>query len=565
MRIVFEAVVFGTVVAAAALALRSETRSYEASCILELTGAVLSTEESKLHGASDVGGAAVRMIERLASELAERGRQQGKRVEKLGSEKRCSVKIIGIRQLTLTCRAESTRRAQQRCEGLARETIAMVNALRMLPQGAPLLVGGAPDRRLRVLALGVAAGLFWVLLRLGWRQRAQPAPRSSVSNALHGHKAVASVPPANSEVAVAQHSVSVAPVLMTRDPSEQHAASRPNAGLAAVGSPSAPLALSAVNPSPTPPSASSSKAREPPRAAQLNSSGDVWSARPSRRFVDRPAPEHGSPAGSLRAVPNEVVIDSPAAAVEPQQSDGTVSTIDATAKSRREASGAANPVSTVVVQDAASGWTPAREVVATAPLAELSKFSEVLFRLATRGGVLVRVASGPECERVKSEVAAQLAWMLAERGSARVLLLEADFERPAVQRVMKVEMPPFSGFSQQLHQRATTGTRVGWSVLRCAPALNVLAEGRVRTLGLLDSPEFAIALAELRRYYDIIIADGPVIDTGVDSGTLDGASDSIVYVTTASAAVSATLELIAQVYGDRELLWVIRTTATPEN
>ena len=204
-------------------------------------------------------------------------------------------------------------------------------------------------------------------------------------------------------------------------------------------------------------------------------------------------------------------------------------------------------------------------MVAAAPLADLTKLSEELFRLATRSGVLVRVSSGPECERVKSEVAAQLAWMLAERGSARVLLLEADFERPAVQRVMKVETPAFKGFSQQLHQRATSGTRATWSVLRCAPSLNVLAEGRVRTLGLLDSPEFSVALAELRRYYDVIIADGPVNDSGVDSRALDGVADSIVYVTTSGAAVSATLELVTRTYGDRELVWVVRTAAAPEN
>jgi Mrp family chromosome partitioning ATPase len=321
-----------------------------------------------------------------------------------------------------------------------------------------------------------------------------------------------------------------------------------------------------VNAPPTPPSASNPQATKLEPAAPLNSNGGVRSTGPTRRLeLNRTTQGAGPHAGNVRRVQGEVVIDSPVDAADPHQGNGANSSVEPSANSSREVSRAANPVSTVLTQEAESGWAPDPEVVAAAPLRELTKLVEELFQLATRGGVLVRIASGPECEHIKSEVAAQLAWMLAERGSARVLLLEADFERPAVRRVMKVETPPFKGFSQQLHQRATSGARAAWSVLRCAPSLNVLAEGRVRTLGLLDSPEFSVALAELRRYYDVIIADGPVIDSGVDSRALDGVADSIVYVTTSGAAVSATIELISQTYGDRELVWVVRTAAAPES
>jgi Mrp family chromosome partitioning ATPase len=565
--IVSEAVVLAVGVAAAALSLRSEARLYEATRTLELAGAVLSAEETKLHTGSDVDGSAVRMVERLASQLAERDRQHDKRGKKLGFEKRCSVKIVGIRRLSLSCRADTATTAQQHCDRLGRETIAMVNALRMLPESAPVMVGRALPGRLRALALGAAAGLSWILLRLVWRQRTlsaahNPAARQSVPpspsparDSVQMRTAVASVAPAKPEVPAPQRAVIVtpAPAFVATDRSAQRAA--PHASTTAA--PATVLSLSAsntgptsseVNGSPTPPSASNPQTGQLEPPGQLKSSGGVRSTRPTRRLeLDRTAQGAGPHAGNPRPVQGEVVIDSP---------------VDAT--SWREASRAANPVSTVLAQEAESRWAPDREVVAAAPLAELTKLSEELFRLASRGGVLVRIASGPECERVKSEVAAQLAWMLAERGSARVLLLEADFERPAVQRVMKVEIPAFKGFSQQLHQRATSGTRATWSVLRCAPSLNVLAEGRVRTLGLLDSAEFSVALAELRRYYDVIIADGPVNDSGVDSRALDGVADSIVYVTTSGAAVSATLELISQTYGDRELVWVVRTAAAPK-
>jgi Mrp family chromosome partitioning ATPase len=130
---------------------------------------------------------------------------------------------------------------------------------------------------------------------------------------------------------------------------------------------------------------------------------------------------------------------------------------------------------------------------------------------------------------------------------------------------MQVDMPAFKGFSQQLHQRVSTGARGPWSVLRCAPCLNVLAEGRVRTLGLLDSPHFSVALAEQRRYYDIIIADGPVIGSGVDSRALDGVADGIVYVTAAGASISAAHELTSRHYPGKDMLWLVRTNAVPES
>jgi Mrp family chromosome partitioning ATPase len=528
------------------------------------------------------------MVERLASQLAERDRQPDKRGKKLGFEKRCSVKIVGARRLSLSCRADTATTAQQRCDRLARETIAMVNALRMLPESAPMVVGRALDSRLRALALGTAAGLSWILLRLAWRRRTlsaghNPPPRQSVPPSplptrhdVQMRTAVASVTPTKPEVSAPQRAVIVTPppVFVATDRSAQRAAPHAGTQLAPTGSPSTLLSLSAsnagptssvVNAPPTPPSASNPQASGLEPAAQLNSNGGVRSTRPTRRLeLNRTAQGAGPQADNVRPVQGEVVIDSPVDAADPHQGNANPS-IEPSANSWREANRAANPVSTVLAQQAESGWAPDPEVVAAAPLAELTKLIEELFRLATRGGVLVRVASGPECERIKSEVAAQLAWMLAERGSARVLLLEADFERPAVRRVMKVETPPFKGFSQQLHQRATSGTRAAWSVLRCAPSLNVLAEGRVRTLGVLDSPEFSVALAELRRYYDFIIADGPVIDSGVDSRALDGVAESIVYVTTSGAAVSATLELISQTYGDRELVWVVRTAAAPES
>ena len=62
---------------------------------------------------------------------------------------------------------------------------------------------------------------------------------------------------------------------------------------------------------------------------------------------------------------------------------------------------------------------------------------------------MVGVTSGPGAVADKSCVAAQLASVLAGPGKARVLLMEANFDRPSVHRLMRIDMP-FSQFRAQV-------------------------------------------------------------------------------------------------------------------
>ena len=79
-----------------------------------------------------------------------------------------------------------------------------------------------------------------------------------------------------------------------------------------------------------------------------------------------------------------------------------------------------------------------------APDGQLSGLSDKLAELSTSQCFVVGVVSDrPELE-AKSSVAAALASMVAESAS-RVLLMEGNFDWPAVHRQMAVSMPNFSG------------------------------------------------------------------------------------------------------------------------
>lgn len=196
---------------------------------------------------------------------------------------------------------------------------------------------------------------------------------------------------------------------------------------------------------------------------------------------------------------------------------------------------------------------------ATTTRDELRALCDQLDLLAKRGCFVIRVSSDAASAAAKSEIAAQLASSLAELGQRRVLLLEADFDAPAVHRAVGLQTPAFKGFSRQLYARARSGERTPWSVARCAPNLSVLAEGTLRTPGLLPSVQFSQALAELRRAYDIIVADGPIAGSTADARALDGVADGVMFAVSAGAHASDGLKLASQFFGDKPLLWIIHT------
>lgn len=158
-----------------------------------------------------------------------------------------------------------------------------------------------------------------------------------------------------------------------------------------------------------------------------------------------------------------------------------------------------------------------------------------LFMLAAQECFVIGVSSDAARKALKSEFAAQLAVGLAEPGQARVLLVEADAATPCIERSLTVEIPRAVSFSQQLLRHASEGERT-WAVLRIAPGLDVLAEGRMRTPGMLYAPAFSNALSELRRHYDVIVADGPVVGVGESARAFEAVTDGVAFLTSGESS-----------------------------
>jgi Mrp family chromosome partitioning ATPase len=103
----------------------------------------------------------------------------------------------------------------------------------------------------------------------------------------------------------------------------------------------------------------------------------------------------------------------------------------------------------------------------------------------------------------KSTFATQLALVLGESQRARVLLVEANFHRPSLARLLGFHVPDGFGFSTQIAQRIR-GIAEPWSVVALGPSLHVLPEG----VGYGTFPEslhsihFQSAIAFLARNYD---------------------------------------------------------------
>jgi Mrp family chromosome partitioning ATPase len=161
----------------------------------------------------------------------------------------------------------------------------------------------------------------------------------------------------------------------------------------------------------------------------------------------------------------------------------------------------------------------------------------------------------------KSIVSARLSTMLSSSGGRRVLLVEANFDFPAVHRVLSIEMPHAEGFSQQLRARRRAGTRTPWKVVRCSDALHVLAEGVVRSPGILLSREFPDAIAELRGAYDVIVLDGPIAGLGIETKPLDAVTDGIALVARGGAQPADALDRARGWFGRKELFAAVPADA----
>jgi Mrp family chromosome partitioning ATPase len=180
------------------------------------------------------------------------------------------------------------------------------------------------------------------------------------------------------------------------------------------------------------------------------------------------------------------------------------------------------------------GWHPD----STLDVERLRGMAQALYPLAAERTFVLAVTGTADAASDKSRTAAELALALAEFAHRRVLLLEGNFTRPAIQRFMRLRVPNAYGFTRQLQAFAERRLYGGWKVIRCTQWLDVCAEGSVRTPGAILGEDFVAALGELERHYGFIVIDGPSLEEASDCRALDRSLEGVVVVRKHGATLS---------------------------
>ncbi len=158
----------------------------------------------------------------------------------------------------------------------------------------------------------------------------------------------------------------------------------------------------------------------------------------------------------------------------------------------------------------------------------------------------------------KSTFASQLALVLSESQRARVLLVETNFARPSLARILGFRTPQGQGFSTQLARKMRGGTDP-WCVVALGPALHVLAEdenepGFPETL---HSTYFAHAIALLARGYDFLVLDAPSVLGSGDANVVEDAVDGVIIVARSGKTLGNDLREAVRQLGERKAMGVV--------
>jgi Mrp family chromosome partitioning ATPase len=158
----------------------------------------------------------------------------------------------------------------------------------------------------------------------------------------------------------------------------------------------------------------------------------------------------------------------------------------------------------------------------------------------------------------KSVFATQLALVLSESQRARVLLVEANFHRPSLSRILGFRVPDGYGFSAQI-VRKMRGSMEPWCVVALGPALHVLAEslGEQGFPETLHSTHFQNAIGFLSRGYDFLVIDAPSILGSGDANVVENAVDGMIVVARSGRSKASELRDAIKQLGDRKTIGMI--------
>jgi Mrp family chromosome partitioning ATPase len=179
------------------------------------------------------------------------------------------------------------------------------------------------------------------------------------------------------------------------------------------------------------------------------------------------------------------------------------------------------PMSDLIEHDVPAGWRPNVDP----NNANVLQLRDAVLGQGLGQPLRIAVTGAPGTD--KAQIASALALSLSLAG-ARVLLIEADFDRPQVHQALAIDAPSGAGFSQQILARRNARQPRPWVAVRCAPNLLVLVEGRLRSPGLLGSDDFERAISELAGGHHVMVIHAPALDGASDLRTIDALSQAAV-------------------------------------
>ena len=173
-------------------------------------------------------------------------------------------------------------------------------------------------------------------------------------------------------------------------------------------------------------------------------------------------------------------------------------------------------------------------------------------------GVWTLAVTSARAGEGKTTLAAQLALVLGEAERARVLLVEGSLERPALARLLGVDIPPGLGFSSQMARRMR-GVAGPWGVLALGNSIHALLEGPGEPgyPGTLHAPVFRRAVDELARAYDWVIVDAPSILGSGDANVVEEVVDGVIVVARSRRSRATELRAAMKQLGGRKAMGVV--------
>jgi Mrp family chromosome partitioning ATPase len=158
----------------------------------------------------------------------------------------------------------------------------------------------------------------------------------------------------------------------------------------------------------------------------------------------------------------------------------------------------------------------------------------------------------------KSAFAAQLALVLSEAQRSRVLLVEANFHRPALARLLGFKVPRGLGFSAQIARRSGGHTQP-WAVLALGPTLHALVENDAENgfPAALHAAAFRQSVERVGLAYEWVVVDAPSVLGSGDANVVEEVVDGMILVARSRRSRGGELRAAVNQIGSRKAVGIV--------